>query len=195
MSAAAALESPHAALLCDFVNSLEHEDDGQAVEHLGSAADLSRWLAERGLVTGTPRATSADLDLALRLRLGLRQALVAHDQTHPAAASGPDDAIPPQLTRELPLQLTVDADGPRLAPAVAGVRGGLAEVLVAVAGSHADGSWPRVKICAADDCRWAFVDGSKNRSRHWCDMDLCGNRAKTRAYRARHRGLPGSAGG
>ena len=48
-----------------------------------------------------------------------------------------------------------------------------------------DGTWDRLKICAADDCRWAFFDASKNRGGHWCTMELCGNREKNRAYRAR----------
>ena len=40
----------------------------------------------------------------------------------------------------------------------------------------------RVRSCAADDCRWLFVDTSKNRSRRWCDMANCGNRAKARRH-------------
>jgi predicted RNA-binding Zn ribbon-like protein len=43
----------------------------------------------------------------------------------------------------------------------------------------------RVKICPADDCRWAFHDNSRNGSRQWCSMAVCGNRAKARAHRAR----------
>ena len=43
----------------------------------------------------------------------------------------------------------------------------------------------RIKICPADDCRWAFYDTSKNRSRQWCSMEVCGNRAKARAHRVR----------
>lgn len=34
----------------------------------------------------------------------------------------------------------------------------------------------RVKTCP--NCDWLFVDRSKNRSRIWCDMQVCGNRAK-----------------
>jgi predicted RNA-binding Zn ribbon-like protein len=45
----------------------------------------------------------------------------------------------------------------------------------------------RVKTCPAHDCGWKFVDQSKNRSRRWCDMAVCGNLAKTRQYRARTR--------
>jgi predicted RNA-binding Zn ribbon-like protein len=43
----------------------------------------------------------------------------------------------------------------------------------------------RVRQCADDDCGWLFLDMSKNRSRRWCDMKSCGNRAKARRYYAR----------
>ena len=49
----------------------------------------------------------------------------------------------------------------------------------------ADGVWDRLKVCRAEDCRWAFHDSSRNHSRAWCSMSDCGNRAKARAYRAR----------
>jgi predicted RNA-binding Zn ribbon-like protein len=44
-----------------------------------------------------------------------------------------------------------------------------------------------MKACRAEDCRWAFYDRSRNRSRAWCSMRECGNRAKARSYRARQR--------
>jgi predicted RNA-binding Zn ribbon-like protein len=47
--------------------------------------------------------------------------------------------------------------------------------------------WPRVKACRGDDCRWVYVDRSRNTSRRWCDMANCGNRAKVATFRARHR--------
>jgi predicted RNA-binding Zn ribbon-like protein len=47
------------------------------------------------------------------------------------------------------------------------------------------GTLARVRACAADDCRWWFVDDTRNRSRRWCEMKTCGNRAKLRRYRAR----------
>jgi predicted RNA-binding Zn ribbon-like protein len=43
----------------------------------------------------------------------------------------------------------------------------------------------RVKECAADNCNWLFYDASRNRSRRWCDMRDCGNRAKVRRFRKR----------
>ena len=41
----------------------------------------------------------------------------------------------------------------------------------------------RVRSCAAGDCGWWFVDDTKNHSRRWCDMKLCGNREKLRRFR------------
>jgi len=43
----------------------------------------------------------------------------------------------------------------------------------------------RIKTCAARDCGWKFVDQSKNKSRRWCDMAVCGNSAKAKRHRAR----------
>jgi len=45
----------------------------------------------------------------------------------------------------------------------------------------------RVRICDADDCVWVFLDRSKNRSRRWCDMNQCGNRAKARRFYQRNK--------
>lgn len=41
----------------------------------------------------------------------------------------------------------------------------------------------RIRACAAADCGWWFVDDTKNHSRRWCDMKICGNREKIRRYR------------
>jgi len=45
----------------------------------------------------------------------------------------------------------------------------------------------RVRECASHDCRWLFIDTSRNHSRRWCDMADCGNRAKARRSYARRR--------
>lgn len=46
----------------------------------------------------------------------------------------------------------------------------------------------RVRECCEESCRWLFLDQSRNHSRRWCDMRLCGNRAKARRYYARGNG-------
>ncbi|MGA2737242.1 MAG: CGNR zinc finger domain-containing protein [Bryobacteraceae bacterium] len=43
----------------------------------------------------------------------------------------------------------------------------------------------QLRSCASDTCRWLFLDASKNHSRRWCDMRVCGNRMKARRFHAR----------
>ncbi|MGB6690192.1 MAG: CGNR zinc finger domain-containing protein [Terracidiphilus sp.] len=45
----------------------------------------------------------------------------------------------------------------------------------------------KVRACDNPECRWLFLDTSKNRTRRWCDMKLCGNRMKARRFKAQHR--------
>jgi predicted RNA-binding Zn ribbon-like protein len=45
----------------------------------------------------------------------------------------------------------------------------------------------RVRECAGETCSWLFMDTSRNRSRHWCDMQSCGNRAKAKRHYQRQR--------
>jgi predicted RNA-binding Zn ribbon-like protein len=60
-----------------------------------------------------------------------------------------------------------------------------------IAASFADllahGEAARFKVCDNRDCRFAFYDASKNRSRRWCAQATCGNRHKVRQFRARQR--------
>jgi predicted RNA-binding Zn ribbon-like protein len=68
----------------------------------------------------------------------------------------------------------------------------LAQVLWPIASEAAEllveGELERVKRCGNDTCAWLFVDLSRNRSRRWCDMKDCGNRAKARRHYARKKG-------
>jgi len=44
-----------------------------------------------------------------------------------------------------------------------------------------------VRECGGENCGWLFEDLSRNRSRQWCDMQMCGNLAKVRRFRERKR--------
>lgn len=164
--------SDSALLVRDFVNTFDVQCD---IDDFGAPSDLGGWLAERGLLTPGARADETDLGLAVALREGLRTAMLRQE-----TVPGLDG-----LLAALPLRLSLE--GPALVPLYGGVRGGLTRVAVAVMASAADGSWRRLKVCRATTCRWAFLDTSKNSSRVWCSMRMCGNRTKTRAYRARRR--------
>ncbi|HEY3784061.1 MAG TPA: CGNR zinc finger domain-containing protein [Steroidobacteraceae bacterium] len=43
----------------------------------------------------------------------------------------------------------------------------------------------RLRACAVETCRWLFLDTSKNHTRRWCDMRVCGNRMKAQRFLAR----------
>lgn len=166
----------HAELLASYANTVDEPD------RLADPGGLVAWMVEHDLLAPAATASQDDLVMARLLRDRLRDAMEGnHDES-----SGPSPDLD-QLARDLPLRVSFTGSHPALTPAAAGVRGALASLLVAVVRATSDGSWERLKVCPADDCREAFHDESKNHSRVWCDMDDCGNRAKTRAYRERKR--------
>ncbi|GAA2457874.1 CGNR zinc finger domain-containing protein [Actinomadura vinacea] len=180
-------ESTAALLLRDFVNTLDVECATDAID---TPARLAEWLAARGPASPRVHADQADVDLARILREGLRTAMLAHHGPGDPASPLAPPTLPEELERalgRLPLRLTLADGAPALIPLGGGAAGGLARIAAAVTESAADGSWPRLKVCLEDTCLWAFLDTSKNRSRSWCSMRVCGNRTKTRAYRARRR--------
>ncbi|XRQ03532.1 CGNR zinc finger domain-containing protein [Actinomadura welshii] len=175
-----------ALLLRDFVNTYDVEPGR---DDIPTPARLAAWLTGRGLAPVDAAATEADLATAVALREGLREAMAAHhSRRDPDLPGDLDDAL-----AALPLRLTLTGPHPALAPVdpPATATAGLARIVAAIADSAAAGTWPRLKVCQEDTCRWAFLDTSKNRSRAWCSMSTCGNRTKTRAYRARRRPAAG----
>lgn len=67
----------------------------------------------------------------------------------------------------------------------------LVEAAMAVVDVIRSDEWARMAVCGAEDCRAVLVDLSRNRSRRFCDVNNCGNRAHVAAYRARRAGLEG----
>ncbi|HET6855637.1 MAG TPA: CGNR zinc finger domain-containing protein [Streptomyces sp.] len=59
---------------------------------------------------------------------------------------------------------------------------GMALAFIVVSGEQ-----ERLRRCEAPDCRRAFVDLSRNRSRRYCSSRTCGNRLHVAAYRARRK--------
>ena len=125
--------------------------------------------------------SSAEPERVIALREALRALLL--DKRDPEAIAALD-----RVARDARLVVAFEPDGSvRLAPAGDGVDALVAALLAIVARAQADGTWSRMKACRADDCHWAFYDRSRNRSRTWCSMRECGNRAKARSYRERQR--------
>jgi len=168
-------------LVIDFVNTL---DLHPYQERLDNPRALVVWLSERGLIAPGARATQTDLAEVVGVREALRDLIGARNEL-PADITASTSVID-AAARRAGLGVRF-ADGvARVEPAVRGVRGALGRILAEVSAGMADGTWSRIKACRADDCRWAFLDTAKNRSRAWCSMQTCGNREKVRTYRERH---------
>ncbi|MFY1669832.1 CGNR zinc finger domain-containing protein [Plantactinospora sp. WMMB334] len=144
-------------------------------DRLVSPAALSEWLSGHGLLPSGTRLGSAELVEAVRLRTALRRFLLSAAPERGTAA----------VFADFPLHLVPGAEG-ALRLAATGTAG-LAPIVEAVAAAVVDGSWARLRICAAPDCRWVFYDLSRGGGGRWCSMAVCGNRAKTRSYRQRQR--------
>lgn len=171
----------------DFANTLDQRTfgDHRAGDSFAGPAELTQWLADRELVSGDARGTSGDLALAMRLRTVLRG--TAEANRGGAVPTGQEQALT-DLVRRLPLRAGPDGRGQLTLESVGdGVRGALAGLLAVAVLATADGSWCRVKMCAAEDCRVVFYDHSKPRNGRWCSTAGCGNRAKTSSYRSRRR--------
>ena len=65
------------------------------------------------------------------------------------------------------------------------MRGALGRLAESAARGLVDDDPDRLRVCANDECRWVYYDTSKGGRRKWCDMAVCGNRAKARRHRER----------
>lgn len=138
-----------------LVDFLNTLDVEDGTDELSSVAAWQRWTGRR--------QSGAQLREARRLRDHLRAL---------AAGETPDGDL------QVPLEVQLDDRGARLR-----AESPLARIAAAAARLAIEDRLVRIKICPADDCRWAFYDTSKNQSRQWCSMRVCGNRAKARRHR------------
>ena len=144
---------------------------------------LASWLEAQD-VTGSP----GELDRARTVREALRQLLYANNLQRLEGAP-----LPVLAGAAGRAGLTIDFVGLELVSRAQGVDGAVGRVLAISYLAMLDGSWARLKCCRNHHCRWSFYDYSKNRSASWCSMQLCGNRRKTRDYRARRATTPSEA--
>jgi predicted RNA-binding Zn ribbon-like protein len=172
-------------LIEDFLNTVDertfsrHGQPHVAGERLTSPEALSDWLTSHELTATATAVRPADLTAATALRTALREAIAGNTGATAALA-------------DHPMHLVADPTGGLRLAARSGSPW-LDVIVETVATSAARGDWKRLKLCAAPDCRWAFYDTSRNGRGRWCDMEVCGNRHKTRAYRERHHHKDGPA--
>ncbi len=181
----------------DFVNTASRRDSGSLREKLHAYDDLVTWAERVGVITeaqGRRLRTAGhrspeEADQVLRRARDLREA-VFRIFARPGTEGGDLDLLADEAARaaaERRLAATADGyaytwpESDRLEQPLWPVALAAAELLTSAEERS------RVKECAADNCNWLFLDMSRNRSRRWCDMKVCGNRAKARRFSARHR--------
>jgi predicted RNA-binding Zn ribbon-like protein len=170
-------------LIRAFVNT---RDIARGPEALRRPADARAWFVAHGLADRDLRLGATSLRSTLELREAFRSLLLANAGSPlPAAATATVNAaaararLAPRLAEDGSSQLTLGARG---------LDAALGALTAVMFDAIAAGTWTRLRACAT--CQWAFYDASRNRSSRWCDMSICGNRAKQDALRHRRKASP-----
>ena len=191
------LSADHVAL--DFVNTLDDRfvPDGK-IEQLESYSDLLAFAGQAKLLSSAQVSSLLRLsrkeqpDRVLRCSITLRETLA---RIFYAVASG--QRISPDDLSELN-KAVIQASGHRVLVEQKGnfawewegldktLEAPLWPLLQQAADLLTSPNLKFVRECGSESCRWLFLDVSKNHSRRWCDMKVCGNRVKARRYYALH---------
>jgi len=193
------IEIAGGALALDFANTVGGTHVRPTHDHLRSYADIVRFteMAD-GLDAQTaqrlarradqdPRRAAAVYELGIALReaiWGVFSALASGEVPREVDLGLIGDAAAAGRARE---RLVYDRNGVGWSLPADGdaLERPLWEVACSAADLLTSPALDRVKECASTTCEWVFLDRSKNRSRRWCDMSDCGNRAKARRFHAK----------
>jgi predicted RNA-binding Zn ribbon-like protein len=185
----------------DFVNTVAWPETDAEDERLRDYGDLLAWGIEAGLLPAgrrgeLERAAAGDrraAQRALARARGVRR--VIHDLfAGPASGRAVDRATLAAFNAQLGPALAASWIGPAkegFTRQWSAGPGDLDQIVRPVLADAADlvlgEQWRHVRACADDTCGWLFLDTSHNRLRRWCDMRVCGNRAKARRHYQRVR--------
>jgi predicted RNA-binding Zn ribbon-like protein len=180
-------------LLCTRAN--RHR---QPIERLRQPSDLDRWLEAAGLPV-PQLASPRDLEDARRLRETVnritRATLAGATPTKQDLAELNESARRPALTPQ------ADATLQRRWIAEHTMQAALALIAREAVELLTSPDRNLIRECAAaPDCSLLYLDRSRAQRRRWCQMEVCGSRAKMTSYRRRRttppsRTQPGSASG
>ena len=184
-------------LSLDFTNTLGNYASADANEYLQSYADLIEWGRQAGIfnaseiqnLTHLSQQGNKPAELVLKrshdLRMNLHQifSAVAENQK-------PREADLADLNKELQnamreAQILIKNDEVVWDWPDAPLDAVLRHVARAAAELLTSDKLVRLRLCSDEICGWLFLDTSKNRSRRWCTMGDCGNRNKSRRFRAK----------
>lgn len=188
-------------LAFDFTNTASDRGGPEHREHFRSAADVIVWTRHAKVMTERDRdvalaALAADPSLGRRL---LRETLTVRETIHRIGAAisagrGPS----PTDVAALTAAHTHALSAARLTPFGDGfvwswdAHDGVVEALLGPITLSAltlltQQDLSRIKQCQGEHCGWLFFDTTKNKNRRWCEMEVCGNRAKQKQFMERRK--------
>jgi len=188
------------ALCLDLANTVDERTSRRPIELLERYDDLLNWALQAGAITRAdaaalaaeasrqPEAAEAALVRARRLReaiFSICRATAGRRPVPSSALATLNRAVAGSLAnrRILVRGRTFSLSWRE------GEHPDLDRVLWAAAAAAADlltsPDLARVKVCPGSGCAWLFLDRSRNGTRRWCDMSVCGNRAKAQRHYAR----------
>lgn len=181
-------------LCLDFVNTVDCRNSDRSHEWLTKYSDLVSWSQHTGILTDSEAREllqkaelyPTDAKEILDRAIVLREALYRIFSTIYRPSSSDVIILNAELSKARAwLQLVPTTDKNRWGYARK-CYNALDRMLRSIALSAEDlltsDKLDRVNICAAKDCGWLFLDTSRNRSRKWCAMKDCGNRAKAQRH-------------
>jgi predicted RNA-binding Zn ribbon-like protein len=191
-SRAGSLSLVGGALALDFTNTAGGRGTAEPIEHLQAPHHVVEWAAHAGVI---PADAAARLHEAVGPDL-LRDAVALRETVHRIGAAIAQGGSPDAADLAfLKVRAQQALSGARFARSSAGyafdfTQAPAADALLGpVAWSAieflATAEFARLKQCPGHDCGWLFYDRSKNNSRRWCDMAVCGNRSKAKRHRER----------
>lgn len=188
-------------LCLDFTNTVSTRIETLHHEYLTSYSDLVAWSRHVGVLTGDeaqvllrnaarhPEQASSVLEQAIALRETMYRifsAVVNQQAPERADLAALNAALHKALAR-LGILPSADGFGWTWVRDQTDFDQMLWPIVRSAADLLTDSDLSRVRQCAREGCDWLFVDSSKNHSRRWCTMKLCGSRVKAHRYYHRRR--------
>ena len=184
-------------VLClDFINTVDWRGRENPIEFLNEYRDLVAWSRHAGIVT--PKKAKQLIQKAskhpLKAKIVLNEAVSFRETLYriftsifeKKAPGKKDLAMLNEAFSKTMAQMKIVHTGSGFTWEADSPKDNLDGLLIAITRSASDllisESLTKVKRCTDSDCSWFFLDTSKNRSRRWCDMTDCGNRAKASRF-------------
>lgn len=183
----------------DFVNTASYTTEGEANERLQKPSDLLAWARSAGLMSEseTGRSWEAQPE-SVPATDALQRARAVRAALHNLFVAAADGSRPsPEAVKAFNQVLGEALGHLRLISGSGGWSWSwqdpddwerpIRRVVWAAAQLLTSPERRLLKHCAASQCGWVFLDRSRNRSRRWCDMRVCGNNDKARRFHQRRR--------